>query len=108
MKGFTASLIILFFLILADIILSINGLSQGAQDLNPIYHAQGFNTFLTVKVVSALIMLPLYVGIYAHIRRHYPTHVKTLWFVVFILVVFYAFVVANNLIVIAKINRWLT
>lgn len=105
MKWLIIALSILFALNIADVAITVIGLSQGATELNPIYHMQNFQTFLLTKLSLPLIAFPVYIGAYIYLRRKFPNYVKVLWTVLAFLIGFYTFVVANNLIVLWKLTE---
>jgi len=99
MKRIAIALIVLFSLIVADIATSIIGLRSGASDLNPLYHIQGFQTFLTIKISSAIIGIIIYSVAYHYLVTKFPKYTTVLWTLIAFLIGFYTVVIVNNLIV---------
>jgi len=105
LKWLIIALLLLIALNIADIAITVEGLSRGATELNPIYHMQGFQTFLLTKLSLPLIAFPVYTVAYLYLRRKFPNCVKILWTVLAFLIGFYSFIVANNLIVLWKLGN---
>jgi len=99
MKRIAIALIVLFSLISADIATSIIGFEHGAAEINPIYHMQGFQTFLTIKISSAIIGIIIYSVAYHYSATKFPKYTRVLWTLIAFLIGFYTVIIVNNLIV---------
>jgi hypothetical protein len=103
MKRLTIALTVLVALVMADITTTLIGLSRGAGDLNPLYHAQGLVAFLICKVATLLVALPVYAVAYRYTKVKFPKYVKVVWLCLAFLVGFYSVILVNNLLVLTKL-----
>jgi len=92
-------MLIFLALNLVDIVTTTIGLSNGASDLNPLFHIQGFQNFLLTKLAISIIAIPIYTVAYHFLKARFPKYVKVVWASIGFVIGFYSFIVVRNLIV---------
>jgi len=104
MKRLIVALLILSGLIAADIFTTIIGLSRGANDLNPLYYAQGFWLFLLFKLGFSVTGIVIYGVTYRYLKNKFPNYTKVIWTLLVFLIGFYSFIIANNITVLLRLS----
>jgi len=87
----------------ADVALTVIGLSLGASEVNPLFHAQGFPMALAIKLGFPLLALAVYPIVYRQLETKFPRCTKVVWATTYFMIAFYAFVLANNLMLVISL-----